>query len=183
MRATLLLTMGATWLTMTACAEAPASAAATEEQATPDQVDGAAYAAFYTRSITAPADLVYDAVYHALEENRFYVIAEPNIGKSLARNAQRWGEDYNRNGLESIRSMVFCSPWYANQLSNVAPPLLGLCPFSVTLLHLRGDTTITFERPTAVVTTGPARELVAELEAGVVGALEGALDELADAAD
>lgn len=132
----------------------------------------------FTRSIQAAPDLVYDAVYHSLEQDRFWVIAEPNIGKTLSRNAERWGEDYNRNNLDTIRSMVFCNPWYANQLGNQSPALLALCPFNVTLLSSGGDTTIAFERPTAVATSGPAAELIRELEADVIAALDRAFDEL-----
>lgn len=132
----------------------------------------------YTRSIAAAPDLVYDAVYHSLEQDRFWVIAEPNIGKTLSRNEKRWGDDYNRNGFDTIRSMVFCNPWYANQLSNKAPNLLALCPFNVTLLSANGQTTITFERPTVIVTDGPARELVVKLEAEIITALERAFAEL-----
>ena len=73
-------------------------------------------------------DTVYKEVYNSLEENRFFVVFEPNIGSNLARFSERWGEDYNRNGLSGIRSMVFCNAWYANQVSNLEPDLLALCP-------------------------------------------------------
>jgi hypothetical protein len=138
-------------------------------------------AAFFTRTVTASAEVTYDAVYHSLEESRFSVIAEPNIGRSLTRYEERWGEDYNRSGLDAIRSMVFCSPWYANQLSNKDPQALALCPFSVTLLHKAGDSTITFARPTAMVTSGPAVELVQDLEATILTALNRALDDVESA--
>jgi hypothetical protein len=135
---------------------------------------------FYTRSVSASADVVYDAVYHSLEQDRFWVIAEPNIGMTLARNEKRWGEDYNRNGFDAIRSMVFCHPWYANQLSNQAPEALALCPFTVTLLQAGDEAVVTFARPTAVVTSGPALALVQEIEAGIVTALDRALDEVGE---
>ncbi|MEM9388334.1 MAG: hypothetical protein AAGA68_25000 [Pseudomonadota bacterium] len=132
----------------------------------------------YQRSVMADQAAAYDAVYHSLEESRFWVIAEPNIGKSLAKNEERWGENYNRNGYEAIRSLVFCSPWYANELSNLDPRALAMCPFSATMLYREGQATVLFERPTTVVTEGPAKELVARLEAAVVEALDRAIAEL-----
>ncbi|MEO0423317.1 MAG: hypothetical protein AAF184_13320 [Pseudomonadota bacterium] len=134
----------------------------------------------YQRSVMADQATAYDAVYHSLEESRFWVIAEPNIGKSLARNAERWGENFNRNGYEAVRSLVFCSPWYANELSNLDPRALAMCPFSATMLYRDGEATVLFERPTTVVNEGPAKELVARLEAAVVEALDRAIAELAD---
>ncbi len=133
---------------------------------------------FYERSVRADQDVAYDALYHSLEESRFVVIAEPNIGKSLARNEARWGENYNRNGIEAIRSLVFCSPWYANEFSNVNPTLLAMCPFSATMTYRDGVATVLFERPAKIVTEGPGKELVAELDAAIVGALDRAIAEL-----
>ena len=36
-------------------------------------------------------ETVYGHVYRSLEENRFFVIFEPNIGKNLAGFSGRWG--------------------------------------------------------------------------------------------
>ena len=97
------------------------------------------------------------------------------MGKSLARNAERWGEDYNRNQLEGIRSMVFCNPWYTNQVSNADPRMLALCPLSITIIHKQGVTTILFERPSVVAEGSPAEELWWEVENDVINAIEAGL--------
>ncbi len=78
-------------------------------------------------------ETVYDSIYKSLEEKRFYVVFEPNIGANLAGFAERWGEDHNRNGLTAIRAMVFCNAWYANQVSNLDPQMLALCPLHLTV--------------------------------------------------
>jgi len=75
-----------------------------------------------------PVTSVYDNVYKSLEDARFYVVFEPNIGANLARFADKWGDDYNRSKLSEIRSMIFCNGWYANQVSNLDPNMLGFCP-------------------------------------------------------
>ncbi|MFN2330189.1 MAG: hypothetical protein ABR612_14875 [Chromatocurvus sp.] len=33
-----------------------------------------------------------------LEEAKFFVVFEPDIGENLSRFAERWGEDHNRTG-------------------------------------------------------------------------------------
>ena len=39
-------------------------------------------------------ETTYSAVYQAQEENRFFVVFEPDIGRNISSFAERWGEDY-----------------------------------------------------------------------------------------
>ncbi|MEN8106507.1 MAG: DUF302 domain-containing protein [Pseudomonadota bacterium] len=121
-------------------------------------------------------EITYNELYKSLENNKFFVVFEPNIGRNLAGFAARWGEDYNRNGLRGIRSMVFCNAWYANQVSNREPDLLALCPLHVTL-YQRGDTThVVFIRPTHVGDNSDAMPLLQELEQAVSKAIQAGVD-------
>ncbi len=129
----------------------------------------------YSRSVERPMQPVYEALYASLEKRRLFVVFEPNIGATMARFAERWGEDYNRNALEEVRSMVFCNAWYTNQVSNADPNLLALCPLSVTLIHKTGRTTVLFERPSVVAKGSPAETVLREVEGEVVAAIEEAL--------
>ena len=86
------------------------------------------------------------------------------------------GDDYNRNLLEGITSLVFCSGWYVNQVSNLDPQLLGLCPLHVTLTHKAGVTTVLFNRPTAIAQGSPAVKVLKEAEDEVIQAIEAALN-------
>jgi uncharacterized protein (DUF302 family) len=138
---------------------------------------GQAYAneAVFEASAEMSMDEAYGKVYKALEEERLWVVFEANIGKNLAGFADRWGEDYNRQGLESIRSMVFCNGWYANQVSNKDPSMLALCPQRITLIHKGGKTTVLFVRPSLVAAGSPAQAVLKELEDEVTGAISKAL--------
>ena len=113
----------------------------------------------YSAATEAPLDEVYTSVYGALEENRFFVVFEADMGRTLSRFAERWGEDYNRNQLQSIRSMVVCNAWYTNQVSNKDPSMLSLCPLTVTLIHKEGITTVLFARPTVIAEGSPAQSI------------------------
>lgn len=134
--------------------------------------------AIYSRSASAPLDVVYDRVYKALENDRFFVVFEANIGSNLARFKDRWGEDYNRSGLDGIRSMVVCNPWYTNQLSNADPGMLALCPLSVTLVSKSLETTVLFARPTAMAGDSPAGAVLEEVEQAIISAIEKGLSDL-----
>jgi uncharacterized protein (DUF302 family) len=126
----------------------------------------------------APLEPTYQAIYQALESHRLFVVFEPDIGKNLGRFAERWGEDYNRNGLEGIRAMVFCNAWYANQVSNQDPEMLALCPLHLTLTHKAGLTRVLFLRPSHAAQGSRAEAIAADLEAAVIEAVEAGLAEL-----
>jgi len=128
--------------------------------------------AVYRQQIDRPVAEVYDAVYKSLEDAKFFVVFEPNIGVNLSGFSKKWGEDYNRNHLSEIRSMVFCNGWYANQVSNLDPDLLGFCPLHITLIERDGKATVLFNRPTAAAKDSPARELLQKIEAEVIAAIK-----------
>jgi len=113
----------------------------------------------------------YDKVSQALENNRFYVVFEPNIGGSISNFKERWGDHYNRNGFEEIRSLVFCNPWYVNQVINKDPEMAALCPLSVTLLHKENTTQLMFLRPSKLKADSPAQDILLELESDIEKAL------------
>ena len=113
----------------------------------------------------------YKKVSQALEDHRFFVVFEPNIGRSISRYKERWGEDYNRNNFSALRSLVFCNPWYVNQMSNLDPQMLALCPLSVTLTQKDDTTHLHMLRPSAIGAESPAKALLEELEQDLVKAL------------
>ncbi len=117
-------------------------------------------------------DTNYQKVSSALEEHRFFVVFEPNIGQSISRFEKRWGEDYNRNGFTAMRSLVFCNPWYVNQVSNQDPTMLALCPLSVTLTQQGNTTTVHMLRPSVIGQHSPAKALLEELEGDLLKALK-----------
>lgn len=116
----------------------------------------------------------YEKISQSLESHRFYVIFEPNIGSSLSNYKERWGEDYNRNGYEQIRSLVFCNPWYVNQVINKDPEMAALCPLSVSLLHKEGVTEVLLLRPSQLKPDSPAQAILQELETDILKALDAA---------
>jgi hypothetical protein len=120
-------------------------------------------------------EIVYNHVYRSLEEHRFFVIFEPNIGRNLAGFSERWGEDYNRSKLTAIRSMVFCNPWYVNQVSNLDPEMLALCPMHLSLYEKDNSTHVVFLRLSHVGEGSAAKPVLAEVEEAVSAAVAAGL--------
>ena len=117
----------------------------------------------------------YTSVYQALEDEKFWVVFEADMGKRMAKFADKWGEDYNRNGLESVQSMVFCSIWWTNRIANADPDLLALCPLHLTIYGKDGKTHVVMPRLSAIAEGSPGRGKVAELEAELKAIVETAL--------
>ncbi|HHJ35186.1 MAG TPA: DUF302 domain-containing protein [Gammaproteobacteria bacterium] len=132
--------------------------------------------AVYSQTVEKPVSAVYDAVYKSLEDARFFVVFEPDIGANLARFSDKWGEDYNRNNISVIRSMVFCNGWYANKVSNLDPNMLGFCPLHLTLIERDGKTTVLFNRPSTIAQDSAARELFIKIESEVIEAVRAGLN-------
>ena len=126
----------------------------------------------YIQHVKKPVSEVYDKVYASLEDARFFVVFEPNIGKNLSRFSEKWGSDYNQNNLTALRSMVFCNGWYANQVSNLDPNMLGFCPLHLSLIERDGETTVLFNRPSVIAKNSPAKELFIEIETDVIEAIK-----------
>ena len=126
----------------------------------------------YIKQVDKPLSEVYDNVYKSLEEARFFVVFEPNIGANLASFSKKWGDDYNQNNIAEIRSMVFCNGWYANKVSNLDPNMLGFCPLHITLIEREGKTTVLFNRPGIIAQNSPAKELLLTIESEVIEALQ-----------
>jgi len=129
----------------------------------------------YVKTVKADYTKTYKKIFNGLENNGYFVIIEPNIGRNLASFAQRWGNNYNKNKLESIRSIVFCNGGYANEISNVDPAMLALCPLHVTLTAKDGKTSILFVRPSEVALNSPAYKVALELEQDVIRVIEEAV--------
>ena len=128
--------------------------------------------AVYIQQVDEPLARVYDKVNKSLEDARFFVVFEPDIGTNLASFAEKWGDDYNRNKLTGFRSMVFCNGWYANKVSNLDPNMLGFCPLHITLIERDGKTTVLFNRPGVIAQNSPAKELLQKLESEVIAAIQ-----------
>ena len=92
--------------------------------------------------------------------------SEPAVYKQLFSALE--SDDYNRNKLDSIRSLIFCNGWYANRVGNADPKMLALCPMHITVTHKKGITSVLYVRPSQVAKDSPASKVATELEQDVV---------------
>jgi uncharacterized protein (DUF302 family) len=129
----------------------------------------------YQNQVKGELEAVYKRLFTALENNGYYVVFEPNIGKNLAYFAKRWGDDYNKNNLDAIRSMVFYNNWYANKVSNEDPSMLAIYPLHITVIHKADITQVLFVRPSKIAAGSPAEKTAKEMEQDVIRTIERSL--------
>ena len=127
--------------------------------------------AIYKASTEQAAQQVYKKVYEALEAEKFWVVFEADIGSNIARMKDRMGDAYNQNQLDSIQTMVVCNAWFANQVSNLDPDMLALCPLRLTITSKAGKTTVVFVRPTIAAQNSPALSYIQTLEDKIISAI------------
>ena len=132
----------------------------------------------YVSEVQATLDSTYQAVFEALEEARFWVVFEADMGAQMARFADKWGNDYNRQGLDGIRTMVACNAWWTNRVANADPDMLAFCPLRVALTHKGGVTRVMFERPTLMAAGSPALPVMQEIEDELKAAVDSATDRI-----
>jgi uncharacterized protein (DUF302 family) len=127
--------------------------------------------ALYSRDIRGDFERIYRDIYMGLEKARFHVVYEAYISDALAKHAGDWGTEYNKNGIEIVRSMVICSPWYANQILNQDPKMIAVCPINVTVTYKQGMATVLFKRLAAVGAGSPALGVLQEMDDKIIGVI------------
>ncbi len=126
----------------------------------------------YKINIESEFDPLYDRAYKSLEDSNFYVVRELNIGATMKKNKARWGDDYNKNGFEEVRTLVLCNPWYANEVLNLDPELIALCPLAVAFLHKAGSTTIIYGRRAPIAEASAAHDILNEVDSIIITAIK-----------
>ena len=122
-----------------------------------------------------PLNQVYGKVHEALEAERFWVVFEADMGSRMERFAEKWGEDYNRNGLDAVKSLVVCNIWWTNQIANADPDLLALCPLHLSLYERDGRTVVLMPRLSVLAEGSPGKEKAVELEKALRAIVEESL--------
>jgi len=120
-------------------------------------------------------DEVYGKIYDALETEQFWVVFEADMGERMARFAESWGEDYNRSGLGTVKSMVFCNIWWTNRIANADPDLLAMCPLHLSLYEKDGETHVVMPALSHMAEGSEGRERAAQLETELAGIIDRAL--------
>lgn len=109
-----------------------------------------------------------------LEDQNLYIISKADISGTLKRMKVKLGKAYNKRHYTTVKSIIFCNPFYANDILNLDPSMMALCPLKIMLLEKDGKTTALFILPTSLAKGSPAKNVLGELENKVKKALKSA---------
>jgi len=107
-----------------------------------------------------------------LEDQGLYIISKADISGTLKRMKGKLGKEYNKRGYSKVQSIIFCNPFYANDVLNLDPDMMALCPLKIMLLEKNGKTTALFVPPTIIAKKSPAKKVLKEVEEKVKKALK-----------
>ena len=107
-----------------------------------------------------------------LEDQNLYIISKADISGTLARMKAKLGKDQNQRNYEKVQSIIFCNPFYANDVLNADPDMMALCPLKIMLMTKQGKTTALFVLPSKLAGKSSAKKILIEIENKVKKALK-----------
>jgi len=130
--------------------------------------------AIYKVQANANYDKSATKLTQTLEDQNLYIISKAHISSTLKRMQGKLGKEYNKRKYDTVTSLIFCNPFYANDVLNLDPNMMALCPLKIMLMEKDGKTTALFVLPSALSKGSPAHKVLKEIEAKVKKALKSA---------
>jgi len=128
--------------------------------------------AIYKVSVKEDFRSALHSIKKTLEDQNLYIISKADISGTLAGIKGKLGKDYNKRGYEVAKSIIFCNPFYANDVMNADPDMMALCPLKIMLMSKNGKTTALFVLPSKLAGKSPAKKILREVENRVKKALK-----------
>ena len=116
-----------------------------------------------------------ERVYKALEQARFWVVHEVDLGERMARQAGAWGANYNRSRVDAVRVLAFGNLEWANGLANADPDLFALYPLHLAVYERGGTSVLVWPRLAGIAAGTPGEMRARELDGEVRRIIEEAL--------
>jgi len=120
--------------------------------------------------INKPISEYYPELKKAIEANRMHVIYEMDLLKKFKESgyAKKFGKDFNKNKVEVVKTLLICNGYVGNQVSNIDPRMMVLCPIKITLIQRDGKTTVTFVKSASLAKNKDVKALLVTLDEIIV---------------
>ena len=126
----------------------------------------------YKVSVKKDFSSALHSIKKTLEDQNLYIISKADISGTLERMKGKLGKAYNKRGYQKVQSIIFCNPFYANDVMNLDPDMMALCPLKIMLMTKNGKTTALFVLPSKLSGKSSARKILLEVENKVKNALK-----------
>lgn len=131
----------------------------------------------YVKTVDEPLQTLYPKLLTSLKQNQMMVVSEIDILAKFkeAGLPEKFGEDFNTNGLEAIKAIIACNGFFGNAVSNADPEMMALCPIRITLIQKAGKSKILYSLPSKASEGSKANAILKKLETKIITALDGVL--------
>ena len=132
----------------------------------------------YTKTITKPFSVYFPELKKSIEKNHMGIIYEFDLVERFKKKGfdKKFGDAFNKNGLDKIVTLLICNGYVGNQVSNIDPNMMALCPIKITVIKKGAQTTITFLKYQNVTQNKEIKELLSTLHKIVINTIDLTLD-------
>lgn len=132
----------------------------------------AAAGPMYVESVPAPISKVMPELQKALGQHHFKVVLHLNILKMIkAKQHVLHIPNLNKPGFSDVQSIVFCNPFFFNQLLNAHWQSAAACPLTLTVYGRGEKSYIVYPERVAITGSTPAINVAQKIDKAVIGAL------------
>jgi uncharacterized protein (DUF302 family) len=102
----------------------------------------------------------------SIKDNHMNILYEMDLMEKFKKSgyAKKFGADFNKNGITSVTTLLLCNGYVGNQVSNIDPDMMVLCPIKVTLIERGNTVTVSFVKNFEVATNREVKALLLTLD-------------------
>ena len=121
---------------------------------------------FYKKVIHEPMETYYPKLQEAIKKNHMNIVYELDLIKQFKEKgyAKKFGKEFNKNKLDGVKTVLICNSYVGNQVSNIDPTMMALCPIRLTLIKEGSTTTIVFLKHSSVSAPKEIKDLLVTLD-------------------
>ncbi|WP_310441844.1 DUF302 domain-containing protein [Sulfurimonas sp.] len=133
----------------------------------------------YKKEVATPHDVYMKEFKKAVKKNHMNVLYELDLIKKFkdAGYAKKFGADFNKNKLTAATTILLCNGYIGNQISNIDPEMMSLCPIKVSIISDGKSTKIIYTKYTGASTDREIAALLNTLDEVVINTIDLTTDE------
>jgi len=127
----------------------------------------------------------YPELKKAIEDNNMHVIYELDLLERFkeAGYAEKFGNNFNKNNIVAIKTLLICNGYIGNQVSNIDTDMMVLCPIKITLIQIGKYTMVSFIKNSDLASNKEVEKLLAILDQTLVNTIALSHDSYMDNAE
>jgi uncharacterized protein (DUF302 family) len=132
----------------------------------------------YKKEINLPIQEYFPRLKQAITANHMNVLYELNLIDKFKKSgyAKRFGKEFNKNKLKEVKTLLLCNGHVGNQVSNIDPDMMALCPIRLTLISQGKSTKVVFIKSSHVATSKKVKALLATLDQILINTIDLTID-------